>query len=188
MTTRSRLMNILTPEDINRFKPNVVLCEEAKKQREQGRKSFYSTLMDIIASHRGEQLLVIRRRYVVCHGVESLRAHFYLGLISSQLGDLVLASDGVALPTSRYVDKLNSSHSVSRSNGGIPESVLGADAVWLFFFKFGSEQYALDFFIGDEEVDTRISGTFPYLHQDMLSALGYPPRGNENLPLQFESA
>ncbi len=187
MSTRERL-SILTPEDIGLFRPHVALCEEAKKQREQTLRRFVSTLMDIIALHRGEQLLVIRRRHSVCYGVELIRMHFYLGLILSQLKDRVLASDGIELPTSRYVDSLNSSNSISRSNGHIPGSVLGTDAVWLFFLNLGSEQYALDFFIGDEEVDTRISGTFPYLHQDMLSALGYPPRSNENLPLQFESA
>ena len=110
MNTRDKLEGILTPEEVEWFKHGASLPSEMMKQKERLKKIFWFMLMNIIASHHSEQLLMIRRRYVVSYGVESLQSHFYLGLISSQIKEQVLISDGIALPTARYVDRLNSSH------------------------------------------------------------------------------
>lgn len=189
MSTREQL-NIFTPSDIQLFRPNLVHCDVARLKRRCLQDQFFSVLMDIIARHSGEQLLVVRRRDVSSYDERSVQAHLYLGLISSQVKSVRSSSDEMSLPTSRYVDSLKSLHPISRSNGNISEGVLGMNTIWLFFLKVSDTDHALDLYVGNEETDGWFSqpqraGTFPYLRKDLLCALGYVTKPNENFPLQL---
>ncbi|MDP3957431.1 MAG: hypothetical protein Q8Q10_02940 [bacterium] len=155
------------------------------------RKKFFAKLAAIFLSHDGQPVLIIRRDVVAGgYGTETLRTHFYMGILSCQAGDLFSGSGDVCIPTSHFVDCPDYFPNIDRlqhKKGVISQEVLGGNFSRQYFQKV-RDDFGLTLHIGTVAVGQwlyEVKGLYPYVRKAFSQALDYPLPMGEKPSLQL---